>query len=207
MPKALKEWQAFLDLKKTIDDFSECCPLLEMMAHKAMRPRHWERISTITSVTLDVESETFQLRQLMSAPLLPNKEDIEVGLNLLTYEFWNVGEKLSACKGKWLLSPQRDKNIAVCRKYLLIKSQARITLKEILKRHFWNSITVMVVVLLSCSSKLCSYCQKVLLIGIFGFGLENLVFLFNKPRISFEFFKRNLSMKIEHLSPRSDFKY
>ena len=34
----------------------------------------------------------------------------------------------------------------------------------------------MVVVLLSCSSKLRSYCQKVLLIGIFGFQLENLVF-------------------------------
>ena len=78
LPKALKEWQAFLDLKKTIDDFSECCPLLEMMAHKAMKQRHWERISTITGVTLDVESETFQHRQLMSAPLLPNKEDIEV---------------------------------------------------------------------------------------------------------------------------------
>ena len=78
LPKALKEWQAFLDLKKTIDDFSECCPLLEMMAHKAMKQRHWERISTITGVTLDVESETFQWRQLMSAPLLPNKEDIEV---------------------------------------------------------------------------------------------------------------------------------
>lgn len=43
-----------------------------------MKQRHWERISTITGVTLDVESETFQLRQLMSAPLLPNKEDIEV---------------------------------------------------------------------------------------------------------------------------------
>ena len=49
-----------------------------MMAHKAMKPRHWERIAAITGVTLDVESETFQLRQLMSAPLLPNKEDIEV---------------------------------------------------------------------------------------------------------------------------------
>ena len=121
MPKALKEWQAFLDLKKTIDDFSECCPLLEMMAHKAMRPRHWERISTITSVTLDVESETFQLRQLMSAPLLPNKEDIEVRFNLLTYEFWNVGEKLPGCKWKWLLSHQQDKNITVCRKTFAYK--------------------------------------------------------------------------------------
>ena len=71
-----------------------------MMAHKAMKPRHWERISTITSVTLDVESETFQLRQLMSAPLLPNKEDIEVGFNLLTYEFCYVGKKIVRVQGK-----------------------------------------------------------------------------------------------------------
>lgn len=78
LPKALKEWQAFLDLKKTIDDFSESCPLLEMMAHKAMKARHWERISNVTKTALDVESETFSLRNLMSAPLLENKEDIEV---------------------------------------------------------------------------------------------------------------------------------
>ncbi|XP_041462810.1 dynein heavy chain 5, axonemal-like [Lytechinus variegatus] len=77
LPKALKEWQAFMDLKKKIDDFSECCPLLEMMANKAMMTRHWDRIANLTAHTFDVESDTFLLRNIMTAPLLPNKEDIE----------------------------------------------------------------------------------------------------------------------------------
>ncbi|XP_071801151.1 dynein axonemal heavy chain 5-like isoform X2 [Asterias amurensis] len=77
LPKALKEWQAFLELKKKIDDFNECCPLLEMMASKAMMTRHWDRIATATKHTFDVESDAFLLRNIMMAPLLENKEDIE----------------------------------------------------------------------------------------------------------------------------------
>ncbi|CAH1269411.1 DNAH5 [Branchiostoma lanceolatum] len=77
LPRALKEWQAFLDLKKTIDDFNETCPLLEMMANKAMMKRHWNRIAAVTNHPFDIESETFALRNIMEAPLLEFKEDIE----------------------------------------------------------------------------------------------------------------------------------
>lgn len=78
MPRALKDWQAFEDLRKTIDDFNESCPLLELMANKAMKLRHWDRIAQLTGHTFDVESETFALRNIMEAPLLKYKEDIEV---------------------------------------------------------------------------------------------------------------------------------
>ncbi|XP_075877996.1 dynein axonemal heavy chain 8-like [Nelusetta ayraudi] len=77
LPKGLKEWQAFLDLKKTIDDFSESCGLLEMMANKSMLRRHWDQIANLTNHTFEVESDTFTLQNIMEAPLLDHKEDIE----------------------------------------------------------------------------------------------------------------------------------
>lgn len=73
----MKEWQAYNDLKKKIDDFNETCPLLELMTNPAMKERHWERISGLTSHPFDVESDTFLLKNIMEAPLLQFKDDIE----------------------------------------------------------------------------------------------------------------------------------
>lgn len=78
LPKGMKDWQAFLDLKKKIDDFNESCPLLELMSNKAMKERHWNRLAKVTQHTFDRESENFALRNVMEAPLLPHKEEIEV---------------------------------------------------------------------------------------------------------------------------------
>ena len=78
LPKGLKDWKAFQDLKKRIDDFSESCPLLEMMANKAMKQRHWDRITGLTGHKFEVDSDTFSLQNIMEAPLLKYKEDIEV---------------------------------------------------------------------------------------------------------------------------------
>ena len=78
LPRALKEWQAFEELRKTIDDFNEMVPLLELMTNKAMKPRHWQRMADVTGHTFDVENEQFQLKNILEAPLLKYKEDIEV---------------------------------------------------------------------------------------------------------------------------------
>ena len=37
--QGLREWQAFIDCKKTIDVFLEELPLFQSLAHKSMRPR------------------------------------------------------------------------------------------------------------------------------------------------------------------------
>lgn len=77
----MRDWPAYIDLKKKIDDFNEMCPLLEMMANKAMKERHWERMSALCKYFFDVESVTFTLAHVMQAPLLKYKDDVEVRSN------------------------------------------------------------------------------------------------------------------------------
>lgn len=77
LPKGLKDWKAYEDLKKKIDDFNECCPLLELMTNKAMKKRHWDRISEVTKHPIDIENEDLKLRNIMEASLLKYKEEIE----------------------------------------------------------------------------------------------------------------------------------
>ena len=81
----MREWPAYIDLKKKIDDFNETCPLLEMMADKAMKDRHWERMSKLCNYVFDIESESFTLADVMKAPLLKHKDDVEVSAILHLY--------------------------------------------------------------------------------------------------------------------------
>uniref|UniRef100_UPI0037E892BB dynein axonemal heavy chain 8-like n=1 Tax=Semicossyphus pulcher TaxID=241346 RepID=UPI0037E892BB len=100
LPKGLKGWQAFLDLKKTIDDFSESCPLLEMMANKSMMRRHWDRITDLTGHQFEVESNTFTLQNIMEAPLLKYKDDIE-DICISAVKEKDIEAKLSQVKEVW----------------------------------------------------------------------------------------------------------
>ncbi|KAM8728478.1 dynein axonemal heavy chain 8-like [Acanthopagrus schlegelii] len=100
LPKAMKDWQAFLDLKRTIDDFSESCPLLEMMANKSMTRRHWDHITDLTGHPFEVESSTFTLQNIMEAPLLKHKDEIE-DICISAVKEKDIEAKLSQVKEVW----------------------------------------------------------------------------------------------------------
>jgi hypothetical protein len=76
LPGVLKGWGAYKELKQEIDDMIEIIPLVEALAKPSIRPRHWDEIIEMTKTDIPYTSETFTLSQLLSAPLLPFKDDI-----------------------------------------------------------------------------------------------------------------------------------
>lgn len=77
LPKAVKDWDSFAELKETVENLSASVPLLEMMRHKAMQQRHWDTIMSLTKTELNLDPEMFYVKNLLDAPLLANREDIE----------------------------------------------------------------------------------------------------------------------------------
>ena len=77
LPGVLKNWDAYKELKQEIDDMTEILPLVEALAKPSIRPRHWDEIITMTKEEIPYLSESFTLSQLLKAPLLQFKEDIE----------------------------------------------------------------------------------------------------------------------------------
>lgn len=78
------------------------------MANKAMKQRHWDRIAGLTGHTFDMESETFSLRNIMEAPLLKHKEDIEVGDCFVCWFVYSIKfTKFGNCRKSASSSPER----------------------------------------------------------------------------------------------------
>ena len=77
MPKELRGWDAFIELKKMVDDFLESLPLVSQLAHPSLRDRHWKALMELTGAELNVASESFKLSTLLDAGMLDCAEDVE----------------------------------------------------------------------------------------------------------------------------------
>ena len=64
MPKDLRQWDAYTELKLTIDQFKEALPLVQSLAHPSMRPRHWTALMAVTGRHLAIGTSTLKLRDV-----------------------------------------------------------------------------------------------------------------------------------------------
>ncbi|CAF3295570.1 unnamed protein product, partial [Rotaria sp. Silwood2] len=77
LPKGLKTWPAYSELKKKLDNFNEYLPLLELLINPAMKSRHWERIEKLAKIHIPHDdSFIFSLKHVMNVPLIKYREDI-----------------------------------------------------------------------------------------------------------------------------------
>jgi dynein heavy chain, axonemal len=77
LPMETKNYPAYKDLKKELDDMETVLPLVEMLADKSIKERHWEQLIQLTGKDVPYSSETFLLKDLLAADLLSVQEDIE----------------------------------------------------------------------------------------------------------------------------------
>ena len=82
MPKQLRDWEAYAELKKTIDEFFEVLPLLQQCSQKSMRVRHWQAIMQTTGKTIPMDEngpsvENCRLQHVLDLGMVSVAEDIE----------------------------------------------------------------------------------------------------------------------------------
>ena len=82
MPKQLREWDAYLELKTTIDDFSNILPILQQLSQKSMRLRHWEAIMQECKKRIPMDEngpspELCKLQHILDLGMLKIADEIE----------------------------------------------------------------------------------------------------------------------------------
>ena len=83
MPKGLKEYQAFKDMKLKIDNYKDILPqIVELKDTTCIKARHWEELCQVTKKKLNyMNPENFLFKDLIQADLKVNMDDLEEIIN------------------------------------------------------------------------------------------------------------------------------
>jgi len=100
LPKALKEWNAYKELNTKIESMIELIPLLQQLANKAMRSRHWQSLMELTGVTITMDAESLKLSQLLEMNFLKFADDVEEICTAAVKEL-QIETKLGAISADW----------------------------------------------------------------------------------------------------------
>jgi dynein heavy chain len=102
MPKKLRDWDAYVELKQKIEDFQTVLPLLTELSKESIKPRHWSEVMKVTGKTFTVDSEELKLQTLLDADLVTPHEEVEEICEGADKEL-GIESKLAEIKERWAL--------------------------------------------------------------------------------------------------------
>ena len=77
LPRELKEWQAYKELKQEIENLKAILPIIRDLKKPSIKLRHWQKIVEVTGKPLNYEQEdNFYMNDLIEANLLEHQDDI-----------------------------------------------------------------------------------------------------------------------------------
>ncbi|GFN75495.1 dynein beta chain, ciliary [Plakobranchus ocellatus] len=77
LPSKLKDWDAYNDLKTKLQTYLAYFPLLQKLASKEIRNRHWLQVMQVTHSSFQLEGNVFKLCHLLDIGLISHKSEIE----------------------------------------------------------------------------------------------------------------------------------
>eukprot|EP00471_Norrisiella_sphaerica_P006901 CAMPEP_0184484204 /NCGR_PEP_ID=MMETSP0113_2-20130426/5915_1 /TAXON_ID=91329 /ORGANISM="Norrisiella sphaerica, Strain BC52" /LENGTH=4710 /DNA_ID=CAMNT_0026865073 /DNA_START=240 /DNA_END=14372 /DNA_ORIENTATION=+ len=103
MPKKLRTWDAYTDLKGKLESFNQILPLLTELARPSMKQRHWDAVSELTKTEFKMSSfADMKLKKVMDAlfTAIEFKDDIAEICEASEKQL-KVEKQLTAEEQKW----------------------------------------------------------------------------------------------------------
>lgn len=76
LPKSLRDWDAYVELKKILDDFMELQPVIQELKNPAVVERHWQEVMKVSGHKWRTDADLFKLQDLVDANLLAVQEEV-----------------------------------------------------------------------------------------------------------------------------------
>ncbi|KDD72860.1 hypothetical protein H632_c2804p0 [Helicosporidium sp. ATCC 50920] len=102
LPKTLREWPAYLECRRTVDDFQDALPLIQGFVHASIQRRHWAQLVDCVqpAAPLPAPGAGLTLRQFLDAgPLLHRDEVLDICAAALKEEQMQL--KFDALVAQW----------------------------------------------------------------------------------------------------------
>eukprot|EP00795_Rhopilema_esculentum_P017364 gene17364-8957_t len=77
LPSAIRSWTAYKEMRDAIRSYIDVFPLLNKLASREIRNRHWLEVMAVTGTSFQLEANVFKLMHLLDSQLAKHKEEIE----------------------------------------------------------------------------------------------------------------------------------